>query len=344
MTEGNGNGSAPLGLTKKDFSSDQETRWCPGCGDYAILATVQQFLPELGLPPEKIVFVAGIGCAGRFAYYMNTYGVHGIHGRAPALATGLALARQDLSIWVVSGDGDALSIGGNHLIHALRRNVPIKILLFNNQIYGLTKGQYSPTSEEGTVTKSTPCGSLDHPFNPVALALGAEASFVARTVDTDRAHEADVLRAAAEHEGSALIEIYQNCNVFNDGAFDAVRAKGKEANQIRLEHGSPIRFGVDNERGVVRGPNGALRIADVAEVGEDELLVHDAHEPNPSQAFALAHLAARPSEPTPIGVFRAVKRPVYGEAQARELEAAREGLGAKELDELLRSGDTWTVA
>jgi 2-oxoglutarate ferredoxin oxidoreductase subunit beta len=344
MTEGNGNGSAPLGLTKKDFSSDQETRWCPGCGDYAILATVQQFLPELGLPPEKIVFVAGIGCAGRFAYYMNTYGVHGIHGRAPALATGLALARQDLSIWVVSGDGDALSIGGNHLIHALRRNVPIKILLFNNQIYGLTKGQYSPTSEEGKVTKSTPFGSLDHPFNPVALALGAAASFVARTVDTDRAHEADVLRAAAEHEGSALIEIYQNCNVFNDGAFDAVRAKGKEANQIRLEHGSPIRFGVDNERGVVRGPNGALRIADVAEVGEDELLVHDAHEPNPSQAFALAHLAARPSEPTPIGVFRAVKRPVYGEAQARELEAAREGLGAKELDELLRSGDTWTVA
>jgi 2-oxoglutarate ferredoxin oxidoreductase subunit beta len=344
MTEGNGNGSAPLGLTKKDFSSDQETRWCPGCGDYAILATVQQFLPELGLPPERIVFVAGIGCAGRFAYYMNTYGVHGIHGRAPALATGLALARQDLSIWVVSGDGDALSIGGNHLIHALRRNVPIKILLFNNQIYGLTKGQYSPTSEEGKVTKSTPFGSLDHPFNPVALALGAEASFVARTVDTDRAHEADVLRAAADHKGSALIEIYQNCNVFNDGAFDAVRAKGKEANQIRLEHGRPIRFGLDGERGVVRGPNGALRIADVADVGEDELLVHDAHEPNPSQAFALAHLASRPSEPTPIGVFRAVERPVYGEAQARELEAAREGLGAKELDELLRSGDTWTVA
>ena len=344
MTGTNGNGADPQALTKKDFSSDQETRWCPGCGDYAILATVQQFLPELGLPPEKIVFVAGIGCAGRFAYYMNTYGVHGIHGRAPALATGLALARQDLSIWVVSGDGDALSIGGNHLIHALRRNVPIKILLFNNQIYGLTKGQYSPTSEEGKVTKSTPFGSLDHPFNPVALALGAEASFVARTVDTDRKHEADVLRAAAEHNGSALIEIYQNCNVFNDGAFDAVRAKGKEANQIRLEHGQPIRFGVDGERGVVRGTNGALSIADVSDVGEDALLVHDAHEPNPSQAFALAHLAARPSEPTPIGVFRAVERPVYGEAMARELEAAREGLGAQELNELLRSGDTWTVS
>jgi 2-oxoglutarate/2-oxoacid ferredoxin oxidoreductase subunit beta len=343
MTQTNGNGSGPLGLTKKDFSSDQETRWCPGCGDYAILATVQQFLPELGLPPERIVFVAGIGCAGRFAYYMNTYGVHGIHGRAPALATGLALARQDLSIWVVSGDGDALSIGGNHLIHALRRNVPIKILLFNNQIYGLTKGQYSPTSEEGKVTKSTPFGSLDHPFNPVALALGAEASFVARTVDTDRAHEADVLRAAAEHNGSALIEIYQNCNVFNDGAFDAVRAKGKEANQIRLEHGEPIRFGAEGERGVVRGPDGGLRIADVPDVGEDQLLVHDAHDPNPSQAFALAHLAPRPSGPTPIGVFRAVERPIYGEAMARELEAAREGLGSQELDELLRSGDTWTV-
>jgi 2-oxoglutarate ferredoxin oxidoreductase subunit beta len=344
MTQANGNGSGPLALTKKDFSSDQETRWCPGCGDYAILATVQQFLPELGLPPERIVFVAGIGCAGRFAYYMNTYGVHGIHGRAPALATGLALARQDLSIWVVSGDGDALSIGGNHLIHALRRNVPIKILLFNNQIYGLTKGQYSPTSEEGKVTKSTPFGSLDHPFNPIALALGAEASFVARTVDTDRAHEADVLRAAAEHNGSALIEIYQNCNVFNDGAFDSVRGKGKEANQIRLEHGSPIRFGADGERGVVRGQDGALRIADVAEVGDDALLVHDAHDPNPSQAFALAHLAARPSEPTPIGVFRAVERPTYGEAVGQELEAARQGLGAQELDELLRSGDSWTVS
>jgi 2-oxoglutarate ferredoxin oxidoreductase subunit beta len=244
----------------------------------------------------------------------------------------------------VTGDGDALSIGGNHLIHALRRNVPIKILLFNNQIYGLTKGQYSPTSEEGKVTKSTPFGSLDHPFNPVALALGAEASFVARTVDTDRGHEADVLRAAADHEGSALIEIYQNCNVFNDGAFDAVRAKGKEANQIRLEHGSPIRFGAEGERGVVRDSNGALRIADVAEVGEDALVIHDAHDADPSNAFALAHLAPRPSGPTPIGVFRDVVRPVYGEAVARELEAAREGLGTQELNELLRSGDTWTVS
>jgi 2-oxoglutarate ferredoxin oxidoreductase subunit beta len=338
-TGGNG---APA-LTKKDFASDQETRWCPGCGDYAILATVQQFLPELGLPPERIVWVAGIGCAGRFAYYMNTYGVHGIHGRAPALATGLALARPDLSIWVVTGDGDALSIGGNHLIHALRRNVPINILLFNNQIYGLTKGQYSPTSEEGKVTKSTPFGSLDHPFNPIALALGAEATFAARTVDTDREHEAEVLRAAARHEGSAFIEIYQNCNVFNDGAFEAVRGKQRQANQIRLEHGKPIRFGLEDERGVVRGPDGRMRVEDVSAVGEDELLVHDAHDPNPSHAFALAHLSERPNGPTPIGVFRAVERPVYGEAMTGELAAAREGVGTDELDALLRSGDTWTV-
>src|SRR6187397_2731543 len=271
-------------LTAKEYKTDQDVRWCLGCGDYAILAALQSFMPELDVPKEKIVFVSGIGCAARFPYYMQTYGMHSIHGRAPAIATGLSTSRPDLSVWVVTGDGDALSIGGNHLIHALRRNVNVKILLFNNQIYGLTKGQYSPTSEEGKVTKSTPFGSLDHPFNPVALALGAEASFVARTVDTDRGHEAEVLRAAADHEGSALIEIYQNCNVFNDGAFDAVRAKGKEANQIRLEHGAPIRFGVEGERGVVRDRNGALRIANVAEVGEDALLVHDAHAPDPSNA------------------------------------------------------------
>jgi pyruvate/2-oxoacid:ferredoxin oxidoreductase beta subunit len=206
-------------LNKGDFQSDQETRWCPGCGDYAVLSAVQQFMPELGIPPERIVFITGIGCAGRFAYYMDTYGMHGIHGRAPALATGLASARADLSIWVVSGDGDSLSIGGNHLIHSLRRNVPVKILLFNNQIYGLTKGQASPTSELGKITKSTPFGVADHPFNPVALALGAEATFVARTIDRDRHHLTEVLRAAAQHEGAALVEIYQNCPVFNDGAF-----------------------------------------------------------------------------------------------------------------------------
>ena len=257
--KGNGNGGAPEALTKADFQSDQETRWCPGCGDYAVLSAVQQFMPELGIPPEKIVFITGIGCAGRFAYYMDTYGMHGIHGRAPALATGLATAREDLSIWVVTGDGDSLSIGGNHLIHALRRNVPVKILLFNNQIYGLTKGQASPTSELGKITKSTPFGVADHPFNPVALALGAEATFVARTIDRDRRHLTDVLRAAAEHEGAALVEIYQNCPVFNDGAFAALTEKEvKDANQIRLEAGEPIRFGVSDERGVARGADGGL--------------------------------------------------------------------------------------
>jgi 2-oxoglutarate ferredoxin oxidoreductase subunit beta len=344
-TNGHDNGGALPMLTKKDFSSDQETRWCPGCGDYAILATVQSMMPELGVPPERTVFVSGIGCAGRFVYYMDTYGVHGIHGRAPALATGLATSRPDLSIWVVTGDGDSLSIGGNHLIHALRRNVPLKILLFNNQIYGLTKGQYSPTSEQGKVTKSTPFGSQDHPFNPLALALGAEASFVARCVDTDRAHVATVLRAAAEHKGAAFVEIYQNCNVFNDGAFDSVREKGqKEANQIRLEHGKPIRFGVDDERGVVWQTDGSLGLVNVADVDEDALVVHDAERHDPSLAFALSHLAERPTGPTPVGVFRSVSRPVYAQGLHAELEEARASAGDEELAALLSSGDTWTVS
>jgi 2-oxoglutarate ferredoxin oxidoreductase subunit beta len=340
-----GNGGDVLKLSKADFSSDQETRWCPGCGDYAVLASVQGFMPELGIPPDKIVFVTGIGCAGRFVYYMDTYGMHGIHGRAPALATGVATARPDLSVWVVTGDGDALSIGGNHLIHSLRRNVPVRILLFNNQIYGLTKGQYSPTSEEGKVTKSTPFGSQDHPFNPVALALGAEASFVARTVDTDKKHVAQTLRAAAAHKGSSFVEIYQNCNVFNDGAFDAVRAKGeKEHNQIRLEHGQPIRFGPEGERGVVRRGVEHLEIADVAEVGEDALVVHDARRPDPGLAFELAQLAQRPTGPTPVGVFRDVDRPVYGEGWQEELEDAHAHAGTEELEKLLHAGDTWTVS
>jgi 2-oxoglutarate/2-oxoacid ferredoxin oxidoreductase subunit beta len=349
-TEGNGqrgNGQAgpPIALTKKDFISDQEPRWCPGCGDYAILSTVQGFLPELGVETHKMVWVAGIGCAGRFTYYVDTYGVHGIHGRAPALATGIATARPDLSVWVATGDGDALSIGGNHLIHALRRNVDIKILLFNNQIYGLTKGQYSPTSEEGKVTKSTPFGSLDHPFNPVALAIGAEAAFVARTIDNDRQHFTDVLRAAAQHEGAAFIEIYQNCNVFNDGAFAAVRDKqhGAQKNQIRLKHGEPIRFGEENERGVVQRSDGSLEIVDVETEGEDTLLVHDAHRENPALAFSLAQLSHQPTGPTPIGIFRDVKRPVYGEAMEKQLEMAADKLGKGDLDKLLHTGDTWTV-
>ena len=339
------NGGDVLKLSKADFSSDRETRWCPGCGDYAVLASVQGFMPELGIPPDKMVFVTGIGCAGRFVYYMDTYGMHGIHGRAPALATGVATSRPDLSVWVVTGDGDALSIGGNHLIHSLRRNVPIKVLLFNNQIYGLTKGLYSPTSEEGKVTKSTPFGSQDQPFNPVALALGAEATFVARTVDTDRKHVTEVLRAAAAHRGAAFVEIYQNCNVFNDGAFDAVRAKGeKEHNQIRLEHGKRVRFGPEGERGVVRSGPGHLEIADVADVGEDALVVHDAKREDPGLAFEFAQLSQRPTGPTPIGVFRDVDRSVYGEDWQRELEDARAQVGPEELEKLLHAGDTWTVS
>jgi 2-oxoglutarate/2-oxoacid ferredoxin oxidoreductase subunit beta len=342
---GNGNGASvatrPLG--KADFQSDQETRWCPGCGDYAILSAVQGFMPELGIPPEKIVFITGIGCAGRFAYYMDTYGMHGIHGRAPALATGLATTRPDLAIWIVTGDGDALSIGGNHLIHALRRNVPVKILLFNNQIYGLTKGQASPTSERGKITKSTPFGTQDRPFNPVALALGAEATFVARSIDRDRAHVASVLRAAAEHDGAAFVEIYQNCPVFNDGAFAALTEKDtREAMQIRLEHGEPIRFGVDGSRGVACSSDGAsLRLVDVAEVGEDALLVHDAHCADPSLAFALARLADRPTEPTPIGVFRSVRQPLHGASAA--LNRDRAVGSAEQLEALLHAGDTWAV-
>jgi 2-oxoglutarate ferredoxin oxidoreductase subunit beta len=272
---------------------------------------------------------------------MDTYGMHGIHGRAPALATGLASTREDLSIWVVTGDGDSLSIGGNHLIHALRRNVPVKILLFNNQIYGLTKGQASPTSELGKITKSTPFGVADHPFNPVALALGAEATFVARTIDRDRHHLTDVLRAAAQHEGAALIEIYQNCPVFNDGAFAALTEKdAKDANQIRLEAGQPIRFGLEGERGVARAQDGGLEIVDVAEVGDQALIVHDPRRPDPGLAFSLARLADDPTGPPPIGVFRSVERPVYG----RGGEVAAEPPSIDQLSELLVTGDTWTVA
>ncbi|WP_344572569.1 2-oxoacid:ferredoxin oxidoreductase subunit beta, partial [Streptomyces violaceolatus] len=311
----------------KDFKSDQEVRWCPGCGDYAILAAVQGFMPQLGLARENIVFVSGIGCSSRFPYYMNTYGMHSIHGRAPAIATGLASSRRDLSVWVVTGDGDALSIGGNHLIHALRRNVNLKILLFNNRIYGLTKGQYSPTSEVGKITKSTPMGSLDAPFNPISLALGAEASFVARTVDSDRKHLTEVLRQAAEHPGTALIEIYQNCNIFNDGAFDALKDKQQaEEAVIRLEHGQPIRFGTDNTKGVLRDPHtGDLDIVTVTADNEADILVHDAHATSPTTAFALSRLADPDTlHHTPIGVLRSVERPVYDTLMSEQLDTAVE--------------------
>jgi 2-oxoglutarate ferredoxin oxidoreductase subunit beta len=324
--------------------SDQEVRWCPGCGDYSILAALQLLMPELGVRREDTVFVSGIGCAARFPYYMNTYGMHGIHGRAPAIATGLAMARPDLDIWVICGDGDALSIGGNHLIHALRRNINLKILLFNNQIYGLTKGQYSPTSEIGKVTKSTPFGSLDHPFNPLSVALGAEASFVGRTHDMDRQHMVETFRRAHDHNGAAFVEIYQNCNVFNDGAFEEITSKEKRADMlIPLQHGQPIRFGADNEKCVAMDNQGNPRLALVADVGEDAVLVHDEAREDPSLAFMLSRLARGPYEPSPIGVFRAVTRPEYAEATSQQLAAAVEQKGPGDLAELLHSGATWTI-
>jgi 2-oxoglutarate/2-oxoacid ferredoxin oxidoreductase subunit beta len=329
--------------TNKDWSTDQEVRWCPGCGDYSILTAVQMMMPDLGVRRESTVFVSGIGCASRFPYYMNTYGMHSIHGRAPAIATGLAVARPDLDVWVITGDGDGLSIGGNHLIHALRRNVNITIVLFNNQIYGLTKGQYSPTSEVGKVTKSTPFGSLDRPFNPISLALGAEATFVARTHDMDRKHMQATFTRAYEHRGAAFVEVYQNCNVFNDGAFEQILAKdARPKNLIPLEHGQPIRFGPEGERGVVLDGEG-VRIVDVAEVGEDGLLVHDETRPDPSVAFMLSRLADGPYEPTPIGVFRAIETADYGTAVQQQLLDAQERRGPGDLAELLASGSTGTV-
>ena len=297
----------------KDWTSDQEVRWCPGCGDYSILAAVQMLMPDLGVRRENTVFVSGIGCAARFPYYMNTYGMHSIHGRAPAVATGLAVTRPDLDVWVITGDGDALSIGGNHLIHALRRNVNITILLFNNQIYGLTKGQYSPTSEQGKVTKSTPFGSLETPFNPISLALGAEATFVARTHDMDRKHMQETFRRAHAHNGAAFVEIYQNCNVFNDGAFEKITAKDARAdNLIPLVHGEPIRFGAEREHGVVIEPDGRLRIVEVADVGEDALLVHDERRDDPGLAFQLS-----PPGPGPLRAHPHRRLPGRGAPRVR---------------------------
>jgi 2-oxoglutarate/2-oxoacid ferredoxin oxidoreductase subunit beta len=335
-------------LTTKDFKSDQEVRWCPGCGDYAILAAMQSFMPELGIPRERIVFVSGIGCSSRFPYYMNTYGMHSIHGRAPAIATGLSISRPDLSVWVVTGDGDALSIGGNHLIHALRRNVNLKILLFNNRIYGLTKGQYSPTSELGKVTKSTPVGSADAPFNPLSLALGAEATFVARTIDSDRKHLQSVLRAAADHEGSAFVEIYQNCNIFNDGAFDVLKdAETRDDFLIRLEHGQPITFGSAKQWGVVHPPGAfGLSVVPTSSVPESDILVHDTTVAEPAYAFALSRLPDLDLRHTPIGVFRSVTRPSYDALVRTQVETAQARLTRSpedELSALLNSGDTWTI-
>jgi len=332
-------------LTRKDFESDQEVRWCPGCGDYGILAAIQFLLPELGVNPDEMVFVSGIGCAARLPYYMNTYGVHSIHGRAPAVATGVAMARPDLHVWVIGGDGDMLSIGGNHLIHALRRNVNLKILMFNNQIYGLTKGQYSPTSEVGKVTKSTPFGSIDHPFNPVSLALGTEAGFVARTHDMDRKHMMEVFRRAHEHQGAAFVEVYQNCNVFNDGAFAGILKRDVRGDMlIDLKHGEPIVFGTDGQLGVTLNEFGEPSVCMVADVGTERLLVHDEHRADPTLAFALSRLADAPNVPTPVGVFRDVERPVYEVEVQRQLAAASQRSGPGDLASLLATGSTWTIS
>ncbi len=331
--------------TKADWTSDQEPRWCPGCGDYSILTAVQTLMPELGVRRENTVFISGIGCAARFPYYMDTYGMHSIHGRAPAVSTGLAVARPDLDVWVIGGDGDMLSIGGNHLIHALRRNVNIKILLFNNQIYGLTKGQYSPTSEQGKITKSTPVGSLDMPFNPISLALGAEATFVARTHDMDRKHMQEMFRRAHAHQGAAIVEIYQNCNVFNDGAFHKITKRdNRDAMLINLSHGEPIRFGIDNERGLAMSTSGSIEIVDVDDVGEAGLLVHDEAAPDPAVAFAISRLATAPTMPTPVGVFRSVERPEYAAEVNRQVAEVTAAKGAGNLEDLLRSQPTWEVS
>jgi 2-oxoglutarate ferredoxin oxidoreductase subunit beta len=327
-------------LTAKDFRTDQEVRWCPGCGDYAILAAMQSFMPELGIERERTVFVSGIGCAARFPYYMNTYGMHSIHGRAPAIATGLATTREDLSVWVVTGDGDALSIGGNHLIHALRRNVNLKILLFNNRIYGLTKGQYSPTSELGKVTKSTPMGSLDWPFNPLSLAIGAEATFVARAIDTDKAGMTAVLRAAAEHRGSAFVEIFQNCPIFNDDAFAFVRDDKEGVNRIPLRDGEPIAWGAGGEKALRQRADGSI---EVCVAGEEGVLVHDAQHEGAALAFALSRVTQDSHGGTPVGVFRDVERPVYDDLMAGQLATATAKYGEGDLTALLHSGETWNI-
>jgi 2-oxoglutarate ferredoxin oxidoreductase subunit beta len=330
-------------LTRKDFVSDQDVRWCPGCGDYSILALVQKLLPELGIPREKFVFVSGIGCSSRFPYYMNTYGFHTIHGRAPAIATGLKATRPDLSVWVVTGDGDGLSIGGNHLLHVLRRNVDLNILLFNNRISGLTKGQYSPTSEIGKVTKSTPLGSVDHPLHPISVALGAEGTFVARTIDVEAKHLQDVVRRAQEHRGTSFVEILHNCNIFNDGAFADLTEKDKKAEtQLILKHGEPLIFGKNGDKGI-RMNGHRLEVVPLGEGGVDpkDLLVHD--EKDDALAFLLSTMQP-PNFPTPIGVFRAVDRPSYDDLINSQIRAACEKTGEGDLDELFGRGDTWEVS
>ena len=331
----------PSKLGRKDFQTDQDVRWCPGCGDYAILAAVHKALPELGIPRENFVFVSGIGCSSRFPYYTQTFGMHSIHGRAPAIATGIKTLRPELSVWVVTGDGDAMSIGGNHLIHTLRRNVDLKILMFNNRIYGLTKGQYSPTSEQGKKTKSSPDGSIDYPFNPISLALGAEASFVARSVDVDSKHLGETLSRAAAHKGSAFVEIYQNCNIFNDGAFDYLTDRAtKIDHELRLEHGKPMRFGPGGAKGIALDTRMQPMVVDVATFGEDRLLIHD--ETNDALSFFVSRLV-HPNFPTPVGVFRAGERPSFDKLLQAQVDKAKAKVKPGGVQALLDGGETWTV-
>jgi 2-oxoglutarate ferredoxin oxidoreductase subunit beta len=330
--------------TKKDFQTDQEVRWCPGCGDYAILNAVQSVFPELGIPREQFVVVSGIGCSSRFPYYMNTYGFHSIHGRAPAVATGIKIARPDLEVWVATGDGDSLAIGGNHTIHMLRRNVGIKVLMFNNRIYGLTKGQYSPTSEIGKKTKSTPFGTTDRPFDPLALAIGAGATFVARSVDVFQVHLKETLRKTAAHRGAAYVEILQNCNIFNDGAWNEVTEKeARSEHVVELEDGKPLIFGRNRDKGIRL--NGlepeVVKLGDG--ISEKDLMVHDEHNPNPNYAFVLAQMDAIPGFPTPLGVFRSWDLPRYEDVMAAQVRDVTAKRGPGDIDKLLRSGDIWEV-
>ncbi|RPI06782.1 MAG: 2-oxoacid:ferredoxin oxidoreductase subunit beta [Ignavibacteriae bacterium] len=330
-------------FTAKDMQSDQEVRWCPGCGDYSILAQAQRIMPDLGIPKHKIVFVSGIGCSSRFPYYMNTYGFHSIHGRATAIASGVKLTQPDLSVWVVTGDGDGMSIGGNHLIHLLRRNIDVNVLLFNNQIYGLTKGQYSPTSEKGKVTKSTPFGSLDYPFNPIALALGAGATFAARTLDRDQKHLQMTLKRAAAHVGTSFIEIYQNCSVFNDGTFEQFTDKGvKDDNIILLDHGKPLIFGREKDKGIhMNGFTPEVVSLKDGHYSVNDLLVHN--ENDTTLSFILADMTYHPPLPRPIGVFLSMDRPTYETEMVHQIEASKKKLGDGDIKSLLNSGDTWTI-
>lgn len=330
-------------LTAADFASDQDVRWCPGCGDYSILAQMKKVLPSLGIQRENVVFVSGIGCSSRFPYYMNTYGIHSIHGRAPAIATGIKCARPDLTVFVITGDGDGLSIGGNHLMHAIRRNLDINIILFNNRIYGLTKGQYSPTSPLGKVTKSTPMGAIDNPLHPLSIAIGCEATFVARSIDVNIKHLGMVLRRAAEHHGTAFIEVYQNCNVFNDGAWKhATDRDSKADNVIELEHGRPLIFGRERDKGI-RLNGLEPEVVELRKgITEDDLLFHDEKAVEPSLAYLLSRMRY-PEFPEPIGIFRAVDMPKYDEELNNQIAVAREAKGEGDLNDLFNSGDTWEV-